>query len=312
LSVILTQGFLIGLLIATVRLAVPLLYTALGEMFSEKAGLLNIGLEGIMTFGAVSGFFGAYLTKNPWMGMIAGIIGGVIINMIFAFATVSLKSDQIVNGMVITILAAGAASYLYRSVFGISGTDMAINGFKETVLPLLGQIPLLGEMLFKYTAPVYIAFLLVPVCYVVLYKTTFGLRLRSVGEYPQAADSLGINVDRMRYVAAILCGALGGLGGAYMSVAYMNRFVDNMVAGRGFIALAAVIFGNWKPGQVMVACLLFGFADALQLRLQAIGLLIPYQFLVMLPYLLTLIAIAGVVGKTVGPAAVGQPYHRGK
>lgn len=312
MSIILSQGFLVGLFVAAVRLAVPLMYTALGEMFSERAGLLNIGLEGIMISGAVCGFFGAYLTNSPWMGLIFGIMGGIAINMIFAFATVSLNSDQIVNGMVINILAAGAASYLYRSVFGISGVPTEINGFKETAIPLLGNIPYLGEMLFKYTAPVYLVFLIIPVCYIVLYKTTFGLKLRSVGEYPRAADSLGIDVTKMRYTAAMLCGALGGLGGAYLSVAYMDRFVDNMVAGRGFIALAAVIFGNWKPQGVMWACLLFGFADALQLRLQAIGFQIPYQFLVMLPYLLTLVALAGVVGKTVGPSAVGQPYYRGK
>jgi simple sugar transport system permease protein len=225
---------------------------------------------------------------------------------------VSLNGDQIVNGMVLNILSIGIASFIYRSTFGIKGGPTVIQGFKETALPLLGKIPYLGEAFFTHTAPVYIAFLLIPVCYVVLYKTTFGLKLRSVGEYPKAADSLGINVTKIRYIAAMLCGGLAGLGGAYLSVAYMNKFLDNMVAGRGFIALAAVIFGKWKPQGVMWATLLFGFADALQLRLQALGFKIPYQFLIMLPYVLTLVALAGVVGKTVGPAANGQPYRRGK
>lgn len=312
MEVLFSQGFILGLIISTIRLATPLIFTSLGEMFSERAGLINIGLEGIMVIGAVSGFFGAYLTHNGWMGLLFGLIGGILINLIFAFATVSLNGDQIVNGMILNIFAIGLSSFIYRSAFGITGQPTEINGFKESLLPVLGNIPYIGPALFNHTAPVYIAFLLIPLCFVLLYKTTFGLKLRSVGEYPKAADTLGINVTKMRYLACMFCGGLAGLGGAYLSVAYMNKFLDNMVAGRGFIALAAVIFGKWKPQGVMWACLLFGFADALQLRLQALGFKIPYQFLIMLPYVLTLVALAGIIGKTVGPAANGQPYRRGK
>jgi ABC-type uncharacterized transport system permease subunit len=312
MTIIFSQGFLLGLLISTIRLATPLIYTSLGEMFSERAGLINIGLEGIMVIGAMSGFFGAYLTHNGWIGLLFGLIGGILINMIFAFATVSLNGDQIVNGMVLNILAIGIASFIYRSAFGIKGEPTEIQGFKELAIPFLHKIPYVGEALFTHTAPVYLAFILIPLAYMLLYKTTFGLKFRSVGENPKAADTLGINVTKMRYLGAIFCGGLAGLGGAYLSVAYMNKFLDNMVAGRGFIALAAVIFGKWKPQGVMWACLLFGFADALQLRLQALGFKIPYQFLIMLPYVLTLVALAGIVGKTIGPAANGQPYRRAK
>lgn len=312
LEAIFSQGFLLGLVISTIRLATPLIYTALGEMFSERAGLLNIGLEGIMAFGTLSGFLGAYIFNNPWAGVLFGILGGMLINLIYAFATVTLNGDHTVNGMVLNILAVGLASYIYRSFFGITGEPEVVQGFQELHLPLLSKIPFLGETLFSHTILVYLAFILIPICHIVLFKTTFGLKLRSVGEYPKAADTLGVNVTRMKYIGAMLCGGLAGLGGAYLTIAYMNKFLDNMVAGRGFIALAAVIFGKWKPQGILWACLLFGFADAFQLRLQAIGFQIPYQFLIMLPYVLTLIALAGVVGKTVGPAANGQPYIKSK
>jgi ABC-type uncharacterized transport system permease subunit len=312
LDVIFSQAFLIGLIISTIRLATPLIFASLGEMFSEKSGLINIGLEGLMIIGAVSGFFGAYITHNPWGGLMFGIAGGVLFNLIFAFATVTLNGEQIVNGMVLNILALGLSSFIYRTVFGITGEPTKIIGFKETAVPFLSKIPYVGPVLFNHTAPVYIAFILIPLSYILLYKTTFGLKLRSVGEYPKAADSLGINVTKMRYIACSFCGGLAGMGGAYLSIAYMNRFLDNMVSGRGFIALAVVIFGKWKPKGIMWACLLFAFSDAFQLRLQALGFKIPYQFLIMLPYLLTLIALAGIIGKTVGPAANGQSYVRGK
>jgi len=312
LNAILSQGFIFGLIISTIRLATPLIYTALGEMFSERAGLLNIGLEGIMAFGTLSGFFGAYLTGNPWMGVLFGVCGGILINLLYAFGTVSLNGDHTVNGMVLNILAVGLASYIYRTFFGITGEPEVVQGFTELKIPLLSKIPVLGETLFSHTILVYLAFILIPICHIVLFKTTFGLKLRSVGEYPKAADTLGVNVIKMKYIGAMICGGLAGLGGAYLSIAYMNKFLDSMVAGRGYIALAAVIFGKWKPAGILGACLLFGFADALQLRLQAIGFQIPYQFLIMLPYVLTLVALAGVVGKTVGPAANGQPYIRSK
>lgn len=312
LDAVFFQGFLLGLIISTIRLATPLIYTALGEMFSERAGLLNIGLEGIMAFGTLSGFFGAYLFGNPWVGVLFGICGGMLINLIYAFATVSLNGDHTVNGMVLNIFAVGLASYIYRSFFGITGEPEVVQGFSDLKLPVLSKIPMLGETLFSHTILVYLAFILIPLCHVVLFKTTFGLKLRSVGEYPKAAETLGVNVTKMKYIGAMLCGGLAGLGGAYLTIAYMNKFLDNMVAGRGFIALAAVIFGKWKPQGILWACLLFGFADALQLRLQAIGFQIPYQFLIMLPYILTLVALVGVVGKTVGPAAVGQPYIKSK
>lgn len=312
IKVIFSEAFILGLIITTIRLATPLIFTSLGELFSERTGMINIGLDGLMVIGAVSGFLGAYFTHNAWLGLVFGILGGIIFNLLYAFAAVTLNGDQIVNGMIINILAVGLSNYIYRLVFGITGNPTEIKGFKETAIPFLSNIPYIGKALFNHTFPVYMAFILIPLCYIFLYKTTFGLKLRAVGENPKAADSLGINVTKIRYIGCILCGGLSGLGGAYLSVAYMNKFLNNMVAGRGYIALAAVIFGKWKPQGIMWACLLFGFADGVQLRIQALGFKIPYQFLIMLPYVLTLVFLAGFIGKTVGPMANGQPYRREK
>ena len=311
LKMIFTEAFIVGLIISTIRLATPLLYAALGEMFSQRAGVTNIGLEGIMTVGTLAGFFGVFITGNMWMGVLAGILGGILANMVFAFGAITLNGDQTVNGMVINILAAGVCTYIYRTFFGLKGEPTQINGFSDFNIPILSDIPIIGKIFFSHNILVYLVFILVPVAWIILYKTTFGLKLRSVGEHPKAADSLGINVNGTRYLALAISGGMAGLGGAYLSIAYMNKYLDNMVAGRGFIVLAAVIFGKWKPQGILGAVLLFGFADALQLRLQALGFQIPYQFLVMLPYVLTLVALVGVIGKTVAPAANGQPFKRG-
>ncbi|RJQ06230.1 MAG: ABC transporter permease, partial [Bacillota bacterium] len=263
LTTMLSEGFLNDLLVSTLRMATPLLLAALGEMYSERAGLINIGLEGLMGFGALFGFLGAYVTGSPWVGFVIGGLSGVLLNVVFAYATVTRNGDQIVNGMALNILSLGAASYIFRMFFGIKSTPTTIASFQPIAIPFLSKIPILGPAIFTQSAPLYFALLLVPMSFFFLYRTTLGLKLRSVGEHPRAADTLGISVPGMRYLALCLAGLLAGFGGAYLSLAYLNMFVENMVAGRGFIALAAVIFGKWTPVGVMLSALLFGFADAL-------------------------------------------------
>lgn len=311
LSNLLSLTFLTELLSSGLRMTTPILYTAMGEVFSERAGITNIGLEGLMVIGAVSSFIGVSLTGSLAIGVLIAIFCGVLINALFAYCVIYRHSDQIVMGMALNILAAGAASFVYRAVFGISQTPEKVEGFRQIRIPLLADIPVLGEVLFHQNLLVYLALILVPVCGFVLFRTRFGLHLRSVGEYPRAADSMGIKVYQTRFLGCVLGGAFGAMGGAYLSVAYMNMYVDNLVSGRGFIALAAVIFGKWKPKGVLLATLLFGFADALQMRLQAMSLGIPYQFMAMLPYLVTMVALICFVGKSVGPAANTVNYIRG-
>lgn len=306
-----TLSFLTELLSSGLRMTTPILYTAMGEVFSERSGITNIGLEGLMIMGAVSSFIGVSLTGSLLLGVLIAIACGVLINALFAYCVIYRHSDQIVMGMALNILAAGFASFLYRAVFGISQTPEKVQGFQPVHIPFLSDIPVLGEVLFSQNLLLYLALVLVPVCGFVLFRTPFGLHLRSVGEYPKAADSMGIKVYRMRFLGCVIGGAFGGLGGAYLSIAYMNMYVDNLVSGRGFIALAAVIFGKWKPKGVLLATLLFGFTDALQMRLQAMNLGIPYQFMAMLPYLVTMVALVCFVGKSVGPAANTVNYVRG-
>lgn len=311
LSNLFTLSFLTELLSSSLRMTTPILYTSLGEVFSQRAGITNIGLEGLMVMGAVSSFIGVSLTGSLLLGVLIAIACGIAINALFAYCVIYRQSDQIVMGMALNILAAGFASFLYRAVFGISQTPEKVEGFTSIHIPLLSDIPVIGEVLFSQNVLLYLAILLVPVCSFVLFRTPFGLRLRSVGEYPKAADSMGVKVYRMRFLGCVIGGALGALGGAYLSVAYMNMYVDNLVSGRGYIALAAVIFGKWNPKGVLLATLLFGFTDALQMRLQAMSLGIPYQFMAMLPYVVTLIALVCFVGKSVGPAANTVNYVRG-
>lgn len=310
MRILFSLEFLTIMLFATIRMAVPLIFAGLGELYSERSGVINIGLEGLMTMGALGGFFGSYFSGSPWIGLLVGLGSGILTNLIFGYATISRNGDQIVNGMALNILALGVASYVYRSYFGIRVTPVRAPGFANIQIPLLKDIPVLGEGLFVHNPVVYLAVLLVVLSYIFLYKTSWGLMLRATGEHPRAVDTLGINVKKEKYLACILCGALAGMGGAYLTLAYMNMFMEGMVAGRGFIALAVVIFGRWMPGGVLMASLLFGFTEALQLRLQALGVAVPYQFLMMLPYLLTMFALLLFVGKSVSPAANGKPYFR--
>ncbi|MDF2952412.1 MAG: transporter permease [Anaerocolumna sp.] len=238
-------------------MATPILIVALAELYSERAGQVNIGLDGIMAFGALVGFLTSYITGNPYLGVLAGGIAGLLINMVYAFCTITLGAEQIVYGMAINIFAPALASFIYKIYFGISSTLAQATLMKVMPIPILSKIPILGPVLFNHTIIVYLAYLLVPFTYVFFTKTKPGLNYRAVGEYPKAAESLGINVVRQKYIACMICGALAGMGGAYLTTCYISTYSDGVVSGRGFIALSAVIFGRWMPGGVLMAALLF-------------------------------------------------------
>lgn len=298
------------LLISAVRMATPLLFVALAELYSERAGQVNIGLDGIMAFGSLMGFLVCYWTGNPFLGVLCGALGGALVNMIYAFCTVTLRAQQIVYGMAINIFAPALASFIYRIVFGVSSTLAQATLMKSVAIPVLKDIPFLGKLLFDQTPMVYVVYLLVIVTAVYFTRTKSGLNYKAVGEYPRAAETMGINVVRYKYIACLICGFLAGMGGAYLTTCYVNTYSDGIVAGRGFIALAAVIFGRWTASGVLLACLLFGFFDALQLRLQVGTDLIPYQLFQMIPYVMTLVALTIFGSKIAGPKANGKPYYR--
>jgi simple sugar transport system permease protein len=310
METVLNVTFIQELLLSTIRMATPILIVALAELYSERAGQVNIGLDGIMAFGALVGFLTSYITGNPYLGVLAGGIAGLLINMVYAFCTITLGAEQIVYGMAINIFAPALASFIYKIYFGISSTLAQATLMKVMPIPILSKIPILGPVLFNHTIIVYLAYLLVPFTYVFFTKTKPGLNYRAVGEYPKAAESLGINVVRQKYIACMICGALAGMGGAYLTTCYISTYSDGVVSGRGFIALSAVIFGRWMPGGVLMAALLFGFTDALQLRLQVMSSGTPYQLLAMIPYLSTLFVLAFLGIKKAGPKANGKPYFR--
>ncbi len=311
-SDILNQTFIVGVLAAGVRLATPILLAALGEVFAERAGVLKISIEGEMLIGALFGFLGAFYLKSLWLGILVGMGVAAIFSLIAGILSITLKVDQVITGITLNILALGLTSFIYRFMLGKSLIPPSITPIAVLKIPVLKNIPIFGQIVFQQNIIVYVTFFVcIPVSTFILFKTTFGLNLRAVGEYPLAADTVGINVYGIRYVCVIIGGLFAGLGGSFMTLAQLNMFTENMTAGRGFIALAAVIFGKWHPLGAMIATLLFGTADALQLRLQALGVQVPYQFLLMLPYLLTIIALVGIVKRTNAPTALAVPYEKG-
>lgn len=287
-----------SLLWSTIRLATPLILAALGGLFSERSGVINIALEGTMLAGAFTAAAVTYAVANPWVGLLAGIAAGVAIAGIHALVCIRYKADQVVSGTAINILMLGMPAFLSGALFLSSGSTPQIP--KDQLLP---------------RAPIFLAFGLVALTWYVLYRTPFGLRLRSVGENPEAADAAGVSVSLVRYCGVLLSGVLAGLGGAYLSIGQSSLFTRNMTAGRGFIALAALIFGKWRPVQTMLACLLFGFTEAVSIQMQGVVKLpsgedIPVQFIQMVPYVLTIVVLAGFIGQSRPPRALGQPYQK--
>ena len=303
-------GFIIGLFSASIRLATPILLAALGEIYVERSGVLNIGIEGMMLMGALLSFLGAYISGNLWLGLLWGAGSGAVMGLIMAFLSVTLRANQVVAGIALNIFSFGATTFIYRLLFGTQLIPPIMDKFPALNLPLLSDIPIIGPILFRQIALVYITFALVPAAWLVLFRTPLGLSIRAVGERPMAADTVGINVYAVRYLCVILGGIAAALGGAVLALGQMGLFVENLTAGRGFIALAIVIFSKWEPFRALGAAILFGAADALQLRLQAMGVGVPFQLLLMLPYLLTVIVLVGVVGKAVAPAGLLIPYKK--
>jgi general nucleoside transport system permease protein len=300
-----------GFFQATTRLAAPILLAALGGMFNERAGVLNIGLEGMMLAGAFTGFTVAFASGGIWLGVAAGMVAGAAIGLLLAFYTVMLTANQVVVGIAINLVMVGATSFAFRTVFGSGTAQPRVTSFEAAHIPWLSDIPIVGPLLFQQTPLVYLAFVLVPLTWLVLDRTSAGAAITAVGEHPEAAETLGVSVAGTRSVCVIFSGCLAGLGGAFLSLSATDVFLDNMTAGRGYIALAILLLGRRNPWGILLASLLFGGADALQLRGQSFGIGLPYQFLVMLPYLLTVVVLAVFAGRVRDPAALGRPYRRG-
>jgi general nucleoside transport system permease protein len=295
------------------RYATPLIFAAIGGMFSERSGVVNIGLEGMMLMGAFFGIWGADKTNSWVLGLLIGVLSGGLMALVHAFFAIHLRADQIVGGTAVNFLALGLTGYFFIDIYGQEGTPTDIPAIPNIDLGFVKDIPFFGDVFGQLNLMIWLAIALIAVSWVVMFKTPLGLRIRSVGEHPRAADTVGINVYAVRYGAVTLSGMLAAAGGAYLSIGFVGSFNENMTAGRGFIALAALIFGSWRPFGAAAACLLFGFSSALAQRLPvysaSAGLPIDVLFQA-LPYVLTLIAVAGVIGRSIPPAAVGRPYKK--
>lgn len=300
---------IVGILTSAIRLATPYLYAAIGEAFSQTSGVVNLGVDGIMLVGAFIAIFVAFSTGSLVLGIIAALLVGLLMGLLMSFISVTLKAEQGISGIGLYMFGAGLSALLFKVLFG---TVKTITGFPPLKIPLLGDIPVVGPVFFQQSLPVYGAFLLVPIAWWILDKTTWGLQLKAVGQNPAAADSLGVNVDRVRYTAVGIGSALAGLAGASLSLSMVNLFQENLTAGMGFIAVALVYFGGWRPLGIMLGALLFSTVNALQLWMQVLGVNIEAEVAVMLPYLLTIAALAFTVSRARQPAALNKPFERGE
>ncbi|HMQ51624.1 MAG TPA: ABC transporter permease [Anaerolineae bacterium] len=309
LSIISQLIFSIDFLTASVRLAMPLATASIGEIISERGGVVNIGLEGMMLAGALGSFVGAYYLNDPWLGLLCGILAGGLVALLHAFVVVTLASDQVVSGVALNIGVLGLTTFIYRAVFGITERPI-IPHFEPWPVPLLSEIPVIGPVLFNQIPLVYLTYGLVVLAGFVLFRTEWGLGLRASGEHPRAAESVGLSVQRLRYESVIACGMLAGLAGSFFTLGQLFTFIEGMTGGRGFIVLAIVIVANWLPARAALVAVVFGGAEAVGLRIQALNVGIPYQLALVFPYLLTLLIYAGLVGRTRMPRALGLPYVR--
>ena len=308
----LTLAWLISVLVGAVRAGTPLLFATLGEILTQRAGVLNLGVEGMMIVGALSGFMGAYYSHSPWIGVIAAMLCAGLLSLLHGFLCITLKSDQVVSGITLVLLGIGLTSFLGEGMVGKSGY-----GFDPLHFPMLSDLPVVGELLFRYNALVYLAVLAVPALWWLLFKTRIGLEIIAVGENPATADTLGIPVDRIRYLCVFSGGMLAGLGGAFLSLAYTRIWVDQMTAGRGWIAIALVIFSAWTPQRALLGAYFFGGIEGLQLRLQAAGIGVSYHLMQMMPYAATILVLLMSARETFrrrigAPEALMKPYRRGE
>lgn len=307
-----TSFNLVGMLSSSLVRATPIALAALCGVLSERAGVVNIAIEGIMLITALTSVVAATLTHNLYLGLLVALLSGALVAAIHAWLVIKFRVDQIVSGVAINIFGAGITSFI-SSRFLERNTDLLNNSgtFPIIPIPFLSKVPILGPIFFENNLIVYLMLLLVLILHIVLFYTVWGLRTRAVGEHPKAADTLGVNVYRMRYINVILGGAIAGLGGAYFTLGSVGRFDEIMTAGKGFIGLAAMIFGKWTPFGAFASSLIFGFADSMQVKLQILRVPIPSEFLAMAPYLVTMIVLAGLIGRAIPPAADGQPYEKG-
>ena len=297
--------FTLSLIFSALRLATPLIFAALGGLFSERSGVINIALEGLMLAGAFTAAVATLQFHNPFLGLLCGVVAGAVLAFVYAVACIKFQADQVVAGMAINFLMAGLPALISGAVYDSSGSTPQID--KLDLLPTYFDN--------RISIVTIIVFVLVPIVWYILYKTPFGLRLRAVGENPEAADAAGVNVVRLRYVAVVISGVLAAAGGAYLSTGQSSLFTRNMTAGRGFIALAALILAKWRPVPVLVACLFFGFTEALAIQMQGVikmpsGEDVPVQFIQIIPYVLTIIVLAGFIGLSRAPKALGIPYRK--
>jgi simple sugar transport system permease protein len=304
-----TAQVLIGIATSGIRLATPYLYATIGETFGQRSGVLNLGVDGIMLMGAYAGFYAAFTTGNLLLGLLAAMVVGGLLGLFMAFISVTLQAEQGISGIGVYLFGLGMSDLLFQKTLG---TVETVSGFSPIHIPVLSDIPVIGKVFFSHNLLVYGAFALVPVAWFVLNKTTLGLNIRAVGENPEAADSLGVSVSRVRYFTVTLGGVLSGVAGASLSIALLNVFQQNLTNGIGFIAVALVYFGGWRPLGVLAGSLLFSLVNALQVWVQTLGIPVPSEMAVMMPYVLTILVLVVAVQRVRQPAALTKPFERGE
>lgn len=300
---------------AAIRLTAPILLAAMGALLAERAGIVTFSMEGMLLMGTVGGVIGSGLTNSIWGGLLGAVLGGVFIALLYAIMAVTVGANQIVTCVALNLGAIGLADTLYVMAFasgqgGFVQNIVRVPRLPDWNIPLLGDIPVIGPIFFNHLPLVYLAYLMVPLVWYVLYRMTWGLKARSVGELPQAADALGISVKKVRYLTLILAGITAGLAGAFLSIGLLSSYTSNMTGGRGFIAYTVIVFGRWEPVGIVLGALLFGTTDAFQMRMQAIGVNLPSQIMVVLPYIVTFVALVLFVRRATQPGAYGQAWSR--
>lgn len=322
LDLILNWGFLVAILTAAIRLAVPVLLAVLGEIITERSGVLNLGVDGVLVVGGVFGFLAAYTLQtgplgdlSAWIGLMVGAIAGAGMGLIMSMLAISFKVDQVISGVTLVLFGHGVANYLYRQAF--SALAVQTNGMSQIRIPILGELPVVGPIFFSHDPTVYLTFALVFGVWFLLNRTIFGLNIRAAGEHPKAVETAGVNVVRLRYAATLMGTALIGLGGAVLTVVQLRIFREGITGGRGWIAIALVIFARWRPWAALAGTLLFGLVDAIQFRIQAFSQLergsgtFPHELLLMLPYIVTLLVLISSAKRSFAPEALGKPYSVG-
>ncbi len=299
--------FSTAFLASSISYATPFVLAAMGGIVSERSGVLNLGLEGMMLTGALFAFMGSYYTGNPAVGVLTAIVASMLLGFIHAYSCIELGSNQVVTAVAINIFALGITSALFNALFGISAGRVTAPGFASIRIPLLEKIPVLGTALFGQNVFVYLAYILVPLTYVLFFKTKIGLNIRASGEFPKAANTMGVPVEKVRFYSVIYSSAIAGIAGASLSIAGINMFIENISAGRGFIAFACIILGKFNPIGATMAALLFGMTEGIQLRIQAAGIPVPYQLPLMFPYILTIVMLL-LVGSKFSPQSWGVPF----